>query len=624
MNALPAESIDVIRQPINKATIRLAGDSGDGMQLAGERFTAASAIMGNEVATLSNFPAEIRAPLGTLAGVSGFQVTFGVGRVHTIADEADTLLAMNPAALRKNIPCLKKGGILIVDEDTFTADDLSKAGYAENPLNTAALKDYQLFPVPMTKITRESLKKTELLKKEKEIDRCRNFFALGLACWLYQRDLKTTLQWLDRKFSRHPEVAGANKIALQSGWNYGESTGVFPVIFVLEGAAAGREPGFYRRVTGNEAAALGLVSAAAKAGLPLYFGGYPITPASEIMQELSKLAWPDVFTFQAEDEIAAVGAAVGAAYGGALAATATSGPGFVLKTEFINLAVMVELPLVVIDVQRAGPSTGLPTKTEQSDLLAALWGRSGDSPLVVMAAQSPKDCFDVVVEAARVAVKYMTPVVVLSDNYLSTGTEIWRIPELDDLPEITISRELKGKDKFLPYERNPETLARPWVVPGTAGKGHRVGGLEKDLTGMISDDPKNHQKMTRLRAEKINNVTKEIGPLTVHGDPAGKLLLIGWGSTYGIIRQVVEKLHKTGMPVACTHLRYLHPLPEDLGDLIRRFPDVLVPENNMGQLWLKLRAEFAKEYIRNLNVVEGRPFTEREIEDAIIDRLKEK
>ncbi|MEK6704913.1 MAG: 2-oxoacid:acceptor oxidoreductase subunit alpha [Bdellovibrionota bacterium] len=599
---------------LNVVVIRFAGDSGDGMQLVGDQFTSTSAMMDNEVATLPDYPAEIRAPAGTVSGVSGFQLSFGSSEVFTPGDRLDVLVAMNPPALKVNLHMVKENGIIIVNEDSFNQRSVEKAGYAANPLDSGELKKYRVCRVPMTSLTQKTLSDSKL--SPKQVDRCKNFFALGLCYWLFNRSKKNTADWLEGKFKAKPDILAANIKALEAGFDFGDKNDVFKNSYVVRKKERSLGPGTYRHVTGNSATALGLMAAARRAGLPLFLGSYPITPATDIMQHLSRYR-EFAKVFQAEDEIAAVGSAVGAAFGGALAATTTSGPGFSLKSEFINLAVITELPLIIVDVQRAGPSTGLPTKTEQSDLFQALWGRHGESPIAVLAAASSRDCFDITLEAARIALKYMTPVVVLTDGYLGNGSEVWKIPDLNELPEIKPGIYSKSSGNFMPYERDLETLARPWAVPGTPGFEHRIGGLEKeDVTGVVSHSPVNHEKMVKLRAEKIARIANDIPSLSIYGDQSAKLLVLGWGSTRGVIKQAVQKLWMQGVPVACAHLRHLNPMPKDLKQLLTKFPKVLVPENNAGQLWYRLRAEYLMETER-LNKIQGQPFRADEIETKI-------
>jgi len=611
-------------QEIDSVTIRFAGDSGDGMQLAGTQFTNASAILGNDISTLPDFPAEIRAPAGTLAGVSGFQVHFSSHDIHTPGDKLDTLVAMNPAALKTNLKDLESGGILIVNADAFGTGDLHKAGYKSNPLEDGSLKGYRLFRVPINTLNREAVREVKL--SPREADRCKNFFALGLVYWLYERSLDPTLRWIRDKFAKNPAVLEANTRTLKAGYNYGETTETMPVHYRVAPAAI--KPGTYRKITGNEALALGLVSASSLANIPLVYATYPITPASDILHNLSEMKRFGVRAMQAEDEIAAVGMAIGASFGGALGVTGTSGPGICLKSEAIGLAVMTELPLVIIDVQRGGPSTGLPTKTEQVDLLQAMFGRNGECPVAVLAPCSPADCFSMVFEAVRIATGFMTPVFLMSDGYLANGAEPWLIPRPEDLPKITIRHPKaaaggngNGEAHFLPYERD-ERLVRPWATPGTPGLEHRIGGLEKeDVTGNVSYDPANHEHMIRTRAQKIANIAHDIPELAVNGPAEGDVLVLGWGGTYGALATAVERAQRKGHKVAHAHFRYISPLPRNTGDVLKRFKKVLVAELNAGQLRWLLRAQFLVDAI-GLNKVQGRPFLVSEIEEKIDAMLK--
>jgi 2-oxoglutarate ferredoxin oxidoreductase subunit alpha len=588
--------------------IRFAGDSGDGMQVTGMQFTNESALAGNDLSTLPDFPAEIRAPAGTLAGVSGFQLNFSSREIFTPGDELDVLVAMNPAALKVNIGDLRQNGILIVDKETFSTQNLKKAEFDGNPLEDGSLDRYQVFPVALTKITTETLKDTDL--PARIVNRCKNFFALGLVSWLFHRPTEVAEKWIGERFGGRPELIDANVRVLKAGYNYGETTEMFPVSY--EVAPAQIRPGKYRNITGNSALALGLVAAAHRSKRPLFLGSYPITPASDVLHELSGYKNFGVYTFQAEDEIGGVGAALGAAFGGAIAVTTTSGPGMCLKAETVNLAVSVELPLVIADIQRGGPSTGLPTKTEQADLLMALYGRNSDSPIPVIAAATPTDCFEAAFEAVRVAVKYMTPVILLTDGYLANGAEPWRIPDVDDLPELHV-RFRTDPNGFFPYLRDPATLSRPWVVPGTPKLEHRVGGLEKDyLSGNVSYAPMNHEQMVRVRDRKVAGIAQEIPPTTVHGPEEGDLLIVGWGSTFGAIAAATNELQEAGRKVSHVHLRYLNPLPNDLGDILGRFEKVLVPEMNLGQLLKVLRAEYLVDAL-GLNKIQGLPFKVSEI-----------
>jgi 2-oxoglutarate ferredoxin oxidoreductase subunit alpha len=598
--------------------IRFAGDSGDGMQVAGMQFTNESAIVGNDLSTLPDFPAEIRAPAGTLAGVSGFQVNFASHEIFTPGDELDVLVAMNPAALKMNVGDLKPNGILIVDREQFNEQNLRKAGYDSNPLEDGSLTRFQVYPIEITRLTALTLKDTNL--PARTVNRCKNFFALGLVSWLFQRPIEPTEKWIADRFQKRPELVEANQRVLRAGFHFGETTEVFASAFEVKPARL--EPGTYRNITGNSALALGLVVAAQKAKRPLFLGSYPITPASDILHELSTLKEFDVYTFQAEDEIAGIGAALGAAFGGAIAVTTTSGPGMCLKAETINLAVSVELPIVICDIQRGGPSTGLPTKTEQADLLMALYGRNSESPVVVLAPATPADCFNIAIEAVRIAVKYMTPVIVLSDGYLANGAEPWRLPDLADLPEIPVEFRTDPRG-FFPYLRDPETLSRPWVIPGTPNLEHRIGGLEKEyLTGNVSYAPTNHEQMVRVRARKIAGVVREIPPTKVFGPESGDLLVVGWGSTFGPIEAAVRQAQAAGKRVAHVHLRHLNPLPPDLGDVLRRFGKILVPEMNLGQLVKILRAEYLVDAV-GLNKIQGLPFKVGEIARRIEQMLEE-
>ncbi len=598
----------------DRVIIRFAGDSGDGIQLTGNQFTAATAVAGNDLSTLPDFPAEIRAPAGTLPGVSGFQISFSSYDINTPGDVPDVLVAMNPAALRTNLNDLVPGGMLVVNTDAFLRGNLTKAGYDSNPLEDGSLADYRVFAVPLTDLTRKALRELDLKVKDK--DRCKNFFALGMMFYLYQRTLKITERWIETKFGKHPILVEANKTALKAGYAYCDATEVFPEVYKV--APAPFEKGVYRNIMGNSALALGMVAASQKSGLPLFLGSYPITPASTILHELSRYKEFGVITFQAEDEIAAVTSAIGAAFGGALAATSTSGPGLALKGEALGLAVMVELPLVVLNIQRAGPSTGMPTKTEQSDLFQALFGRNGEAPIPVLAPSSPGECFDVAYEAARIALHYMTPVLVLSDGYLANGAEPWRIPDADSLAAITpqVVRESQGNG-FHPYVRDPETLARNWALPGTPGMEHRIGGLEKeDITGNVSYDPENHENMIRLRAEKVERVARSYPELQVDGEDSGPIAIVGWGSTCGAIKGALRRLRKDGLAVSHIHLRHLNPLHRDLGAALKHFDKVLVPEMNMNQLVFLLRGRYLVDAIAFAKV-QGQPFRSSEIENRV-------
>jgi 2-oxoglutarate ferredoxin oxidoreductase subunit alpha len=597
---------------LRSVTIRFAGDSGDGMQLTGNRFTDTAAIIGNDVATFPDFPAEIRAPAGSLPGVSGFQVQISSTDIHTPGDCPDVLVAMNPAALRTNLGDLPVGGTLFANSDAFNKANLKLAGYASNPLEDDSLSNYKLYSIPMSTLTVRAVEELDLGRKIAE--RCKNFFALGVMFWLYERPLDPTLKWIQDKFGKNPNVAKANTLSLKAGYNFANTLELLPVAYKV--ARAELAPGTYRSISGNAATALGLVAAAQRAGQGLFYGSYPITPASDILHELSRHKAFGVKTFQAEDEIAAIGAVIGAAFSGAIAVTGTSGPGVALKGEALGLAVMTELPLVVINVQRGGPSTGLPTKTEQADLFQALYGRNGECPLPVLAAATPGDCFNMAFEAVRIALKYMTPVILLTDGYLANGAEPWRIPQVADLPEIAIeyaSPDRSNGHGFLPYLRDETTLSRPWAIPGTPGLEHRIGGLEKqDVTGNVNYEPANHEKMIHLRAAKVERVTAEIPPTKCFGAEDAEIALVGWGSTYGAIRTAVERLAAEGIPTAHIHLRHLNPLPSDLGDVLARFDKIVVPEMNLGQLNSLLRARYLLKTVP-LNKVTGQPFKVSEI-----------
>ncbi len=598
---------------LDSVTIRFAGDSGDGMQLTGSRFTDTAALVGNDIATFPDYPAEIRAPAGSLAGVSGFQIQFSSHDIHTPGDRPDVLVAMNPAALKVNLKDLPEGGILVVNENSFTKGNLRLAHYESNPLEDGSLSGYRLIRVPMTDLTVKAVEETGVQRKLAE--RCKNFFALGVVFFLFERPLDTTIKWIEDKFGGKPEIAQANILALKAGFNFADTIEVFQTIYEVKKAKL--PAGTYRSLNGNEAMALGVIAAGVKAGRPIFYGSYPITPASDILHELARHKDFGVKTFQAEDEIAAVGASIGASYGGALAVTGTSGPGVALKTEALGLAVMTELPLLIINVQRGGPSTGLPTKTEQADLFQAVLGRNGESPIPVLAAATPGDCFYVAIEGMRLAVKYMTPVLVLSDGYLANGAEPWRVPDLSELPEIEVKYAEPRDDgeEFKPYDRDPETLIRPWAIPGTRGLEHHIGGLEKDkLTGNVSYDPDNHEYMVKLRARKVAGMVRDIPDLEVSGPQEGELLILGWGSTAGAIISASERLRAQKIPVANAHLRYLNPFPANLGEVLGRYEKVLVPEMNLGQLRKLLQAEFLRP-ILGLNKVKGQPFKVEEIMD---------
>ncbi|MGY1770617.1 2-oxoacid:acceptor oxidoreductase subunit alpha [Blastococcus sp. SYSU D00813] len=604
---------------LDRVVIRLAGDSGDGMQLTGNRFTSETASFGNDLSTLPNFPAEIRAPTGTLPGVSSFQLHFADHDIMTPGDAPDVLVAMNPAALKANLADLPGGGLLILDSDEFTPRNLAKVGYATNPIEDGSLEGWQTVSVPLTSMTLDALADSGLGKKEAE--RSKNMFTLGLLSWMYHRPTEGTIKFLERQFRRKPEIAAANIAAFRAGYNYGETTEAFAVSYEIKPAPMA--PGKYRNISGNQALSLGLVAAGQRSGLPLFLGAYPITPASDILHELSKHKAFGVRTFQAEDEIAGVASAIGASFGGALGVTTTSGPGVSLKSEAIGLAVMIELPLVVVDVQRGGPSTGLPTKTEQSDLLQSMFGRNGEAPLPVIAPRSPGDCFDAAIEAARIALAYRTPVILLSDGYLANGAEPWAVPDSADLPDLRVefATQPNGEDgEFLPYLRDPETLARPWAIPGTAGMQHRVGGLEKaDRTGNISYDPANHDFMTRTRQAKIDGIAATIPPTDVD-DPDGDatVAVIGWGSTYGPIGAACRRVRRSGRKVAQIHLRHLNPFPADLGEVLARYDRVICPEMNLGQLALLLRAKYLVD-VQSHTQVRGLPFRAAELAAVVQD-----
>ncbi len=602
---------------LKTAIIRFAGDSGDGMQLTGDRFTDTSAIMGNDISTLPDYPAEIRAPAGTLPGVSSFQVHIGSVETRTPGDRPQTLVAMNPAALKVHLPDVEENGWVIVNSDAFTPGNLKKASWQTNPIEDSTLKDYTLVKIPISKLTQQALKDSKI--SPSEVERCKNFYALGLIFWLYDRVPDSTLQWIEQKFAKKPEIAQANATALRAGYSYADVTDLFPVRYQVKKAAIA--PGVYRKVSGNEALALGLITAAQLAGKELFYGSYPITPASGILHELSKYKNFRVKTFQAEDEIAAMGSIIGAAFGGHLGVTGTSGPGICLKSEAINLAIMTELPCIIVDVQRGGPSTGLPTKTEQADLLQVMFGRNSDSPLAVIAPATPSECFNIAIEAARLAFKFMTPVIILSDGYIANGAEPWKLPDVTTLPKISIQHP-KSSDEFQPYARDPKTLARPWAIPGTPGLMHRIGGLEKsDISGNVSYDPVNHEKMCRLRLEKIARIADDIPPAEVIGPKQGKFLVVSWGGTYGAVLSAVEKLGTQGKQVSMCHLRYLNPFPKNLGDVLSKFEKILVPELNFGQLLFMLRARYPKIDAVGYHKVQGQPFKVIELEEKIKELL---
>src|SRR5271168_4625472 len=592
--------------------IRFAGDSGDGMQLTGMQFTAESALAGNDIATLPDFPAEIRAPQGTLAGVSGFQLNFSSSEIFTAGDEPNVLVAMNPAALQANIEDVPPNAVIIVDREAFTESNVKRAGYKSNPLTDHSLDKFQVIEVDVTKLP--SLAVHGMGLNNRAVFRCRNMFVLGMLSWLYQRPIESTLSYLESRFKKTPEILEANVKVLKAGFNYGETTEMFASSY--EVPAARIAPGVYRNITGNSATALGFVAAAVKAGRPLFLGSYPITPASDILHELAGYKNFPVYTFQAEDEIAGVAAAIGAAFGGAIGITTTSGPGMNLKAEAIGLAVKTELPLIITDIQRAGPSTGMPTKPEQADLLMAMYGRHGESPIPIIAASTPADCFDCAYEAARIAVKYMTPVVLLTDGQLANGAEPWLLPDVNKLPEIKVEFRT-DPNGYMPYTRDPETMSRPWAVPGTPGLEHRLGGLStEDQTGNVSYSPANNELMVRTRARKIAGITREIPPTQVFGDAEGDLVVLGWGSTYGPIREAVKHVRAKGKKVSHLHLRYLNPLPCDLEETLKRFKQVMIPEMNMGQLLKMVRADYLIDAF-GFNKIQGRPFKVSEIENRI-------
>lgn len=608
-------------EELESIVIRFAGDSGDGMQLTGTQFTNTSAVFGNDISTMPDFPAEIRAPAGTLAGVSGFQVNFSSQDILTPGDAPQVLVAMNPAALKASLPELESGGIIIVNTDAFTSTNLRKAGYDENPLEDNSLSGYQVIEVPLTTMNREALKDIESLST-KEKDRSQNFFALGLAFWMFDRPMETTLEWLEKKFAKRPDVMQANAIALQTGYNFGNTMRAFQHRYQIKPASL--PPGTYRKVTGNEAMAMGLVTAAQKMGKPLFYGSYPITPASDILHALAPLRHFDVRTFQAEDEIAAMGSVIGAAFGGALAVTGTSGPGVALKSEAMNLAVALELPMVIVNVQRGGPSTGLPTKTEQSDLLQAMYGRNGESPIAIIAPQTPADCFDVAIEACRMAVRAMTPVMILSDGFLANSSEPWPVPSAADIEPIPVSHPAgytNGEEPFMPYRRDETTLARPWAIPGTRGLEHRIGGLSKaPLTGNVSYQPEHHEQMVADRAEKIARLADVIPEQEVFGPQAGELLLVSWGGTFGSVRSAVKRAQQQGYSVAHAHLRYINPFPRNLRDVLSRYNKIVVPELNGGQLAFLLRGRFALN-IQSYPKMHARPFKIKEVLQKIEEIL---
>ncbi len=602
-------------QVLEEVTVRFAGDSGDGMQLTGSQFTDTTAVVGNDLSTLPDFPAEIRAPAGSLSGVSGFQLHFSSSDIQTPGDSPDVLVAMNPAALKVNIKDLKPQATIIVNTNSFDAKNLRLANYDSNPLEDGSLAGYNVVQLPLTQLTMSALEKLEMSNKEKE--KCKNFFALGLMYWMYNRPIDVTLKWLETKFAKKPVIMEANQIVLKAGYNYGETTEIVTTRYEVKPAKL--PAGFYRNISGNEATALGFVTASLKSKLQLFLGSYPITPASEILQELSKYKDYGVKTFQAEDEISGVCAAIGASFTGSLAITSTSGPGLSLKTEAMGLAIMTELPLVIIDVQRGGPSTGLPTKTEQADLFQAMYGRHGEAPLVVLAAKSPADCFYMAIEAARIAVKFMTPVILLTDGYLAFGSEPLKVPKFDELPDIDVQFRTEPEG-FHPYMRD-ENLVRPWAVPGTPGLEHRIGGLEKkDIYGNISYDPDNHETMVHNRHNKIANINNFIPELKVEGDTTSELLVLTWGSTYGATKEAIRNTANKGFKAAHIHLRYINPFPKNLGEILNQYKKVLIPELNLGQLAAIIKSTFMKDIIQ-YNKVQGRPFKVSELENKIMEVL---
>lgn len=601
---------------LDEVTIRFAGDSGDGMQLTGGQFTNTSAAMGNDLSTLPDYPAEIRAPIGTTYGVSGFQIHFGATEINTPGDHCDVLVAMNAASLKVNLRSLIDGGIIIVNTDGFGDKNLKLAGYTQSPLSDGSLSKFQVFQVDITKLTNLALADMNL--SQKVVDKTKNFFALGMMYWMFNRTLDNTTAWITEKFEKKPELVEANTRVMKAGWNYAETTDIFAVKYDVKPAPL--TPGKYRNINGNQATALGFVAAADKANLPLFLGSYPITPATGILEELAYLKNFGVKTFQCEDEIAGITSAIGAAFGGNFAITTTSGPGVALKTEAMGLAVMTELPLVIVNVQRGGPSTGLPTKTEQADLLQAIYGRNGEAPIPVIAANSPSDCFNAAFEASRIALKYMTPVILLTDGYIANGSEPWLIPEVKDLQEIPVKFRKDPVD-YQPYLRDEKTLAREWAIPGTPGLEHRIGGLEKHVkTGNINYEPENHHAMINLRAAKVDGIAKDIPLAKVEGDESGELLVVGWGGTYGTIKTAVDRKRKEGKSVAHLHLRHLNPMPLNVGEILTKYKTILVPEINLGQLIKILREKFLVPAV-GLNKVQGLPFRSIEIEQKIDEIL---
>lgn len=615
-----AEPKVVEYEDIESTIIRFAGDSGDGMQLTGTQFTNTAAVFGNDISTLPDFPAEIRAPAGTLAGVSGFQVNFSSADILTPGDAPQVLVAMNPAALKANLKDLERGGMVIVNTDAFKKGNLKKAELDSNPLEDGTLDEYKSYPVPLTSLNRTALEEIEGLTT-KEVDRCQNFFALGMTFWMFDRALDTSIKWIDQKFGKKPALAEANKTALQAGYSYSHNTEAFQSRFRIKPARL--SPGKYRKITGNEALAMGMVTAARKADKPLFYGSYPITPASEILHNLASFKQFDVRTFQAEDEIAAMGSTIGAAFGGAFAATGTSGPGIALKGEAINLAMVLELPMVIVNAQRGGPSTGMPTKAEQSDLMQAMYGRNGESPIPIIAPATPGDCFDVGIEAFRMAVRATTPVFILTDGYLGSSAEPWLIPNPDDIPPIAVQHPLESNSDngFKPYKRDAETLARSWALPGTPGLEHRLGGLSKQPeTGHVSYDPLDNERMNHDRVAKVAKLAEFIPEQTLIGPESGEVLVLSWGSTYGAVRSAILKLQRQGQSISHGHIRYLNPFPRNLGDIISRFQRIIVPEMNLGQLVLLLKAKYAgSQQFISLPKIHGRPFTIKELVERITE-----
>ena len=599
---------------LDKVVIRFAGDSGDGMQLTGTRFTETTAIVGNDLSTLPDYPAEIRAPAGSLAGVSAFQLHFSSKDIHTPGDTPDVLVAMNPAALKVHLSELTPGGIIIINENAFSPKNLKLAGYESNPIEDGTVDSYEIYSIQMSTLVAKACEDMDI--SPKTVDRTKNMFALGLLYWIYNRPLDPTINWLGKKFAKRPELVESNVKALNAGYNYGETVEIFTTRFAVDKAPLAK--GKYRNINGNYATSMGLLAGSIKANIPLFYGGYPITPASDILHTLASFRHFGVKTFQAEDEIAGITSAIGGSFAGNLGVTASSGPGIALKGEAIGLAVIAELPLVIVNVQRGGPSTGLPTKTEQSDLFQALYGRNGEAPVPVIAAQTPGDCFYAAFEACEVAIKYRTPVFLLSDGYLANGSEPWSIPIFDDLPNIDPNFAVQNDDvAFMPYQRDKKTLARPWAIPGTSGLEHRIGGLEKeDITGNVSYDPENHHKMTELREEKVQKIADDFPKTEVLGNDSGDVLILSWGGTYGSCRSATERLQNDGKKVSHVHLRWLNPLPTDLGEILIRFKKVIIPELNMGQLSKLIRADYLVDAI-GLNLVRGRPFKASDIFDKV-------